>query len=147
MKQASHVSRTAVAFGLWAGAACLGLVADEVLPRQGMLPSSISTWRLGALVAGIFASSYLCVLCSEWMLTRQRKPAVEGMMLGRIYRMVALLVVALAVAYGFGRLSAVGSFFTLFGGMLLGWSLQAPVSGFAAWVLVSLKRPFRPGGG
>jgi len=35
--------------------------------------------------------------------------------------------------------------FSLFGGMLLGWSLQAPVSGFAAWVLVSLKRPFRPG--
>jgi small-conductance mechanosensitive channel/uncharacterized ParB-like nuclease family protein len=29
--------------------------------------------------------------------------------------------------------------------MLLGWSLQAPVSGFAAWILVSLKRPFRPG--
>jgi small-conductance mechanosensitive channel len=33
----------------------------------------------------------------------------------------------------------------MFGGMLLGWSLQAPVSGFAAWLLVSLKRPFRPG--
>jgi small-conductance mechanosensitive channel len=28
--------------------------------------------------------------------------------------------------------------------MLLGWSLQAPVSGFAAWILILLKRPFRP---
>ncbi len=33
----------------------------------------------------------------------------------------------------------------MFGGMLLGWSLQAPVSGFAAWMLVCVKRPFRPG--
>jgi hypothetical protein len=29
--------------------------------------------------------------------------------------------------------------------MLMGFSLQAPISGFAAWVLVSVMRPFRPG--
>ena len=29
--------------------------------------------------------------------------------------------------------------------MLLGWSLQAPVSGVAAWALVAIKRPFRIG--
>ncbi len=66
-------------------------------------------------------------------------------MLGRIYQLVAGLVIVLGLAYAFSQLSAFGSFLSLFGGMLLGWSLQAPVSGFAAWVLVSIKRPFRPG--
>jgi small-conductance mechanosensitive channel len=58
---------------------------------------------------------------------------------------VAALVAVGAVAYGFGVLGSFGTAFSMFGGMLLGWSLQAPVSGFAAWVLVSIKRPFRPG--
>ncbi|MGQ9631362.1 MAG: ParB N-terminal domain-containing protein [bacterium] len=66
-------------------------------------------------------------------------------MIGRLYRLLAVLAIIMSFAYGFGKLATFGTLFTLFGGMLLGWSLQAPVSGFAAWVLVSLKRPFRPG--
>ena len=30
-------------------------------------------------------------------------------------------------------------------GMMLGWSLQAPVTGIAAWLMIVLKRPFRIG--
>ena len=66
-------------------------------------------------------------------------------MIGRLYRLVAVLVMVMVVAQGFGALAAFGSLFAMFGGLLLGWSLQAPVSGLAAWALVSLKRPFRPG--
>jgi small-conductance mechanosensitive channel len=32
-----------------------------------------------------------------------------------------------------------------FVGMMLGWSLQAPVTGIAAWLMILLKRPFRIG--
>ena len=32
-----------------------------------------------------------------------------------------------------------------FMGMVLGWSLQAPVTGIAAWLMVILKRPFKTG--
>ncbi|MBM3237642.1 mechanosensitive ion channel family protein [Candidatus Poribacteria bacterium] len=32
-----------------------------------------------------------------------------------------------------------------FMGMVLGWSLQAPVTGLAAWLLIILKRPFKIG--
>jgi len=38
-------------------------------------------------------------------------------------------------------LAAVGAF----GGLFLGWSMQQPVTGLAAWVMVTLKRPFRIG--
>ncbi|MCC6442717.1 MAG: mechanosensitive ion channel family protein [Armatimonadetes bacterium] len=66
-------------------------------------------------------------------------------MLGRIFRLVGGMAVLITVAYGLGQAKSFGQFFALFGGMILGWSFQAPVSGFAAWILVSVKRPFRPG--
>ena len=50
----------------------------------------------------------------------------------------------------FGIISLGGSLKTLgisagFLGMVLGWSLQAPVTGIAAWLMLILKRPFRIG--
>lgn len=50
----------------------------------------------------------------------------------------------------FGIVSFSGSLATLgisaaFLGMILGWSLQAPVTGIAAWLMIILKRPFRIG--
>ena len=50
----------------------------------------------------------------------------------------------------FGAISLSGSIKTLgisvgFLGMILGWSLQAPVTGIAAWLMLILKRPFRIG--
>ena len=50
----------------------------------------------------------------------------------------------------FGIISLSGSIKTLgisvgFLGMILGWSLQAPVTGIAAWLMLILKRPFKIG--
>ncbi len=50
----------------------------------------------------------------------------------------------------FGIISFSGSLATLgisaaFLGMILGWSLQAPVTGIAAWLMIILKRPFKIG--
>jgi len=56
----------------------------------------------------------------------------------------------LAVALVLGMLSFSGSLAALgisaaFVGMILGWSLQAPVTGMAAWLMIILKRPFKIG--
>ena len=50
----------------------------------------------------------------------------------------------------FGIVSFSGSLATLgisaaFLGMVLGWSLQAPVTGIAAWLMIILKQPFKIG--
>jgi small-conductance mechanosensitive channel len=50
----------------------------------------------------------------------------------------------------FGIISFSGSLATLgisaaFLGMVLGWSLQAPVTGIAAWLMIILKQPFKIG--
>lgn len=130
---------------LWLGItlACLGVYL--LFPNLLVLPSGMTLASLCALLAAIMAGATLATIYTHWRLARQSKPESEGMMVGRLYRLIAIIGGIIAVAYGLGQLSTFGQFFSLFGGMILGWSLQAPVSGFAAWALVSLKRPIRPG--
>lgn len=66
-------------------------------------------------------------------------------MLVGLLRVVAGIGIGVALLYFFGELQRVGAAVGAFSGLLLGWSLQAPVSGMAAWVMISLKRPFRVG--
>jgi small-conductance mechanosensitive channel len=128
---------------VWSVVAVLArLLSGEMARIPGM---TVSGPMLVGLIAVMLAGSELIQLLCHWFLARQRKPVAEGVMLGRIVNLVAGLVILLMVVWSFGRLDTVGQGFALFGGMILGWSLQAPVSGFAAWILVSLKRPFRPG--
>jgi len=56
----------------------------------------------------------------------------------------------LAVIFIFALISLSGSLLSLgisaaFLGMILGWSLQAPVTGIAAWLMIVVKRPFKIG--
>ncbi len=130
-----------VYFALAAAGAGLGRLLTG-LPR---LPSGLNGLQMAGVVALVLGSCALLSLATQLLFARRRRPVAEGLMLARVYWMVAAVVAVCVVAYAFGVLGTFGAVFSMFGGMLLGWSLQAPVSGFAAWVLVSLKRPFRPG--
>lgn len=101
--------------------------------------------QLLGILAGILAIAEVVTILTRLVLAHKGKPAAEAAMIGRLYTLAAVVAIIMGVAWGFGVLFMVGTLFTLFGGMIIGWSLQAPVSGFAAWALVSLKRPFRPG--
>ncbi len=125
--------------------AAAGLGADRALPQLHRLASGLSWFGLMGIVAGVMALCGFFTLATHFLLARRGKPPVEGVMVARLYWLLAFLGVLISLAYGFGVLGSFATAFSLFGGMLLGWSLQAPVSGFAAWILVSLKRPFRPG--
>jgi len=62
-----------------------------------------------------------------------------------IYRYVFIFITAVLSAISLsGSLKAVG-ISAGFLGMMLGWSLQAPVTGIAAWLMIILKRPFKIG--
>jgi small-conductance mechanosensitive channel len=67
----------------------------------------------------------------------------EVTMLAGVLRLVAAIAIIAVLLGLFGQLRSVGTALGAFSGLLLGWSLQAPVSGMAAWVMISLKRPFR----
>jgi small-conductance mechanosensitive channel len=81
---------------------------------------------------------------SRYLGSRAQKPEnVTNFLL--IYRYVWLgVTVVFALVGASGRLESLG-LSAAFVGMVLGWSLQQPVTGVAAWLMILLKRPFRLG--
>lgn len=128
---------------IWGITAAVAFIADHRFPQFAQLSPGRGLLELLGMFAVIMASADLLSLITQWWLIHRNKPPVEGLMLSRLYRLVAALTVLISLVYGLGKLKTFGTLFSLFGGMLLGWSLQAPVSGFAAWILVTVKRPFR----
>jgi small-conductance mechanosensitive channel len=76
-----------------------------------------------------------------------RSKGTEGdvLMVVGLWRIVVVFLTVLVILSVYFQLGAIGSIIGAFGGMFLGWSLQSPVSGFAAWLIVTVKRPFRVG--
>ena len=121
------------------------VIADRV--GLGLLAISSSHTLSGflSIVFGIMALYYAILSATIFSVKRRHGMPGEVKMLKGLYRVLAFFGLLAGFVYVQGQLAVFSSFFSLFGGMLLGWSLQAPVSGVAAWVLVTLKRPFRIG--
>jgi small-conductance mechanosensitive channel len=98
-----------------------------------------------AIVSAALAGYHLSVLGVKGVIRVRRGTPGEVTMLSGLLRLVVGVIIAGALLALFGQLGAVGAALGAFSGLLLGWSLQAPVSGMAAWIMVSLKRPFRVG--
>jgi small-conductance mechanosensitive channel len=128
-----------VAYGLSSGA----ILAGRALSVPG--GNGISYLSLLAVICAILAAHQLVIAWIRFTITRRGRAPGEVQMLAGLVRLVAAVAIAVAVLASFGRLTAVGAVIAGFAGLLLGWSLQAPVSGMAAWALVSVKRPFRVG--
>ena len=96
----------------------------------------------------IFASAAVFEIASlliVGVISLQRGAPGEVKMLTGFVRVVTIIIMIIVLLYATGTLQAIGTVVGAFAGLLLGWSLQAPVSGMAAWVLVTIKRPFRVG--
>ena len=109
------------------------------------LSESHSLLDFVSLAFAVLACQHLAALAVIFMVRQRKGPAGEIKMLNGFLQVMTILVVIGAFVYSLGRLQAIGAMAAGFAGMLLGWSLQSPVSGVAAWVLVTLKRPFRIG--
>jgi small-conductance mechanosensitive channel len=145
-KYEKYRARTLIMLAIWVVIAIAGFVVDQQFREQLLqLPSGWTVPCLIGLLAAILAAGELLAVTMQMWLAFHRKPPVEGAMLRRIFVLTSIIAVLAAVTYGMGKLETLGTAVAAFGGMVLGWSLQAPVSGFAAWLLVSLKRPIRPG--
>ncbi len=78
------------------------------------------------------------------MLKMGGKEGEVGMIQG-VYKFIIITVGILTLLSSWFSLGSLGAIFAAFGGMFLGWSLQGPISGLAAWFLVSVIRPFSVG--
>jgi len=75
--------------------------------------------------------------------TKKEKSNVEIFFRASQYFLILLLLIFAFLAYG-GSLTGIG----VVAGLLsaaLGWALQRPITGMAAWLMVVLKRPFEIG--
>jgi small-conductance mechanosensitive channel len=124
-------------------------IAFDQAGRQGVSLGMVSRGRsvasLLAAICIVFAGYELLLLAVRISVAAHRGVPGEVQMLTGLLRFVAAVGVMIVVLSSFGRLTAVGAVVAGFAGLLMGWSLQAPVSGLAAWAMITVKRPFRVG--
>ncbi|MDF1516029.1 MAG: mechanosensitive ion channel [Anaerolineae bacterium] len=120
-----------------------------ILEAQGIglytMSSGVTLSRTLTLISAIFAGYHLGVITIKGSIKIKRGAPGEVPMLSGLLRAVAVIAAIAAILSLFGVLGSVGTALGAFSGLLLGWSLQAPVSGVAAWVMISVMRPFRIG--
>jgi small-conductance mechanosensitive channel len=109
------------------------------------MSSGVSISRTLTIVFAILAGYQLGVLTIKGSVKVRRGAPGEVNMLSSLLRAAAGIGIIAAILALLGVLGTVGAALGAFSGLVLGWSLQAPVSGAAAWVMVSLMRPFRVG--
>ncbi len=102
-------------------------------------------WEFLGIACAVLAFRNAAAVLVQDYIRWRGGPEGEAKMLSGFVGVLAWLAIIGAFVYSLGMLGAVGVVAAGFAGLLLGWSLQAPVSGIAAWVLVTLKRPFRIG--
>jgi small-conductance mechanosensitive channel len=95
-----------------------------------------------SITLGLYVGAMLALSASF-----RRRPSGHNdvAMLGPVLRFLAFLAAFSATLHTAGFRPASWAALAGFGGLLMGWSLQAPVSGFAAWLLICTRRPFRVG--
>jgi len=80
----------------------------------------------------------------KYMLMRAHKQDnIQNFMLMWRYVWIGIFTIFILVSFS-GSIATLG-ISAAFLGMILGWSLQSPVTGIAAWIMIILKRPFRIG--
>jgi len=131
-----------VVFGAAAGV--FWRLGQQGLPLWKISEGQSLSWLL-FLVCAILAGYEIAALSVRASVQIRRGAAGEVTMLMGLLRVVAGIAILIALIASLGLLRAIGAVAAGFAGLLLGWSLQAPVSGMAAWALITLKRPFRVG--
>lgn len=119
--------------------------------------------KAGDIISFIMASKYkgvflsAVVVISLIIIRRIATRAIESYIRRRAFKeenvtqfMTTWKYIWTAIIAIFGIIALSGSMKVVgisagFMGTVLGWSLQAPITGIAAWLMIILKRPFRPG--
>jgi len=128
----------------------LGLAVYRVFFLGPQLNPSFEAWSAGLSVIAILGVFIFYKVTSRIIgniVIKHGGKEGDVQMATNFLRFVIVLVTTLTLTLLtlYSQLGAVAAVFGAFGGMFIGWALQQPVSGFAAWLLVNVKRPFRVG--
>ncbi len=110
---------------------------------EGSKTSSIMFYLAFVCYCGI---GYCITTVITYARIRSQKGSIsEVSMLARLFKTLAFIAGILGIAFVLGKLTQFTAALSAFAGMMLGWSLQAPVSGIAAWIMVTIIRPYKIG--
>ncbi|MEM2087590.1 MAG: mechanosensitive ion channel family protein [Thermoproteota archaeon] len=73
------------------------------------------------------------------------KPGDVKMLVSFLRSIILFVAILLILSIFAGGGLTFAAAFGAFGGLFLGWSLQQPVTGLAAWFLINIRRPFKVG--
>jgi small-conductance mechanosensitive channel len=85
------------------------------------------------------------IIIIKTLIIKTKGTGGEIVMIKGVFQFFIILLAIIIIAATWTSIGTLGTLFIAFGGMFLGWSLQGPISGMAAWLLVSIARPFRVG--
>ncbi|RLE76306.1 MAG: hypothetical protein DRJ56_04340 [Thermoprotei archaeon] len=111
----------------------------EVLVAHGLLVD-VAVLAVSALVAHQLVKRVVAFIVARV----SGRPA-DVRMIMKIVKAVIVVVVLLLLVNKFYRIEALLVALGAFTGLFLGWALQQPITGIAAWIFVNVKRPFRIG--
>ena len=110
----------------------------EYSPYRGLILAVLTVIVLLAL------RRYTTRLVREYAHPKVQKPENLERFL-KTWKSVWKFVIAVFVVIALSGSLKILGLSAAFLGMMLGWSLQAPVTGIAAWLMIVLKRPFKIG--
>lgn len=122
---------------------------DEI---RSLASSLIQNWdvvggpiiAIGVILGTWTAYHILTPLLRTYLRRKVAKPEnMENFLL--LWRSVWWVLIAIFAIVGFSGSFAALGLSAAFLGIVVGWSLQAPMSGIVAWLMIILKRPFRIG--
>lgn len=132
-------------FCMFAVSAVVFGLLDKYVTHFCMITEGRSLAAFFTVASAIAAGYELSVITISFLFRWEKRAPSEVGMVGGLFRAIAILTIAIVFIHFTGKLSGSLAAGASFAGLLMGWSLQAPVSGVAAWVLVNVKRPFRVG--
>ncbi|MEM2851431.1 MAG: mechanosensitive ion channel family protein [Candidatus Bathyarchaeia archaeon] len=117
------------------GSILLSLGEEPLRTSFVLIVSCIVAFAIYKIAANVLKAAIL----------RSRGTEGEVKMIVGLWRVTVIFLTIVIILSFYFQLGVIGAVIGAFGGMFLGWSLQQPVSGFAAWLIITLKRPFRVG--
>lgn len=135
----------ALATGLLVALGVAGVVLYDLVGRFHLIPTSYSEYLRVGLVLGLGILAVVVVGRIVFGIARRFAGDRHATLITDVYRIVALVALALIVLYALGvngyALLAGGTF----AGLVLGLASQAALANFVAGIVLLISRPFEPG--
>lgn len=121
-------------------------IFEFVKPAQGEVLNKNTTLMFYISFASFCVTGYSLAALLTFVKVKARKgTGGEVSMIAQLFKVIAVIAGLIGITVVFGKFSELTMALSAFAGMMLGWSLQAPVSGIAAWILVTITRPYKIG--